>query len=103
MSSKSVQLTQKKPLLKEVQKPQPQLYNVQHNGNTRTVSSQSIVSKKDSIKLLVYGVGIVLVGFFIYFIWKKLSSFWLFRDIGSALGLANKAGRGTSNFFRGLF
>lgn len=110
-STKNVQLTErKKPLQKttprriqEVQKPQPQLYNVKHNGETRTVSSHPTVSHEQTIKLVMYLVGAAIIGVLIYFIWEKLSNFWLFKDVGSALGLANKAGKGTSNFFRGVF
>ena len=101
---------QKRPLIekpvqevKRVPENQKQFYTVNHNGEKRTVSSHPAVDHTQLLKLGMYAVGLAIVGVLIYFIWKKISSFWLFRDIGSALGLANKAGRGTSNFFRGLF
>lgn len=86
-----------------VPEPQQQLYTVKHNGVNRTVSSHPEPDHTQLIKLTMYLVGAAIIGVLIYFIWIKLSNFWLFKDIGSALGLANKVGRGTSNFFRGLF
>jgi len=95
---------QKRPLIeKPARENQKQLYTVNHNGEKRTVSSHPVVDHTQLLKLGMYAVGLAIVGVLIYFIWIKLSNFWLFKDIGSALGLANKAGRGTSNFFRGLF
>lgn len=110
-STNTEQLTQrKKPLQKttskriqEVQKTQPQLYSINHNGENKIVKSPSSKSNEQDIKLVMYVVGAAILGVLIYFIWKELSNFWLFKDVGSALGLANKAGKGTSNFFRGLF
>ena len=107
-STKNVQLTErKKPLQKttpkRIQVQKPQLYNVKHNGETRTVSSHPTVSHEQTIKLVMYLVGAAIIGVLIYFIWVKLSNFWLFKDIGSAIGLANKTGKGASNFFRGVF
>ena len=89
--------------VQRVPEHQKQLYNVKHNGETRTVTSHPTVSHEQTIKLVMYLVGAAIIGVLIYFIWTKLSNFWLFKYIGSALGLVNKAGRGTSNFFRGLF
>ena len=89
--------------VQRVPENQKQFYTVNHNGEKRTVSSHPTVDHTQLLKLVMYAVGLAIVGVLIYFIWEKISSFWLFRDIGSALGLANKAGRGTSNFFRGLF
>ena len=99
MSSTKVQQVQPR----RVQQVQSNTVTVNHNGKTRNVSTTSPQSREQEIKIVMYLIGAVLLGVLIYFLWKKLSSFWLFRDIGSALGLVNKAGRGTSNFFRGLF
>ena len=82
---------------------EPRYVNVEHNGETHTIRQPPVKSNGETIKIVIYLVFAGLVGVLIYYLWKEFSSFWLFQDIGDVLGLANKAGKGTSNFFKGLF